>query len=107
MNIFKKAIALAMAATTVNPCPAQKQITIDTDSTALVLTVDNKGRLHQSYLGKRLSNPADYANLRPGKEAYIPNGINDVFTWNNDAPIKFRVNVAMMGKLTNIPEITS
>ena len=79
MNITKIAIVGAISAMSVNPCFANERIVIDTDSTALVLYVGDRGRLHQSYFGRRLNNPADYANLPAGKEAYITNGINDVF----------------------------
>ncbi len=67
---FMLAPALAMAA---------EQIVVQTDSTSLVLTIGDNGRLYQSYLGKRLANPADYANLPLGTETYITHGMEDYF----------------------------
>lgn len=58
---------------------ANEQIVIQTDSLGMVLTVGDNGRIYQSYFGKRLANPADYANLKGGTEAYLTNGMEDYF----------------------------
>lgn len=58
---------------------ANEQIVIQTDSLGMVLTVGDNGRLYQSYFGKRLVNPADYANLTGGTEVYLTNGMEDYF----------------------------
>jgi len=55
-----------------------KDIAIETDHTALILSVGKNGRLYQSYLGERFVNAAD-SNLPQGKEAYITGGMEDQF----------------------------
>lgn len=58
---------------------ANEQIVVQTDSTSIVYTVGQDGRLHQSYLGRRLANPAEYANLPEGTEAYLTHGMEDYY----------------------------
>ena len=58
---------------------AKGQIVIETSNTGLVFNVAHNGRVYQSYLGKRLMNPKDYANLKGGVEAYITHGMEDYF----------------------------
>lgn len=72
-------IAGCMASAPSIAAAAPTQILLQTDNTGLVFTVGENGRLYQSYFGKRLSNPADYANLTEGQEAYITHGMEDYF----------------------------
>ncbi len=58
---------------------AKGQIVIEASNTGLVFNVAHNGRVYQSYLGKRLMNPKDYANLKGGVEAYITHGMEDYF----------------------------
>lgn len=57
----------------------QQPIVIQTDNTSLVFKVGNNKRLYQTYLGKRLLDAADYAQLKQGNEAYVTHGMNDYF----------------------------
>lgn len=75
-NCFLAGAALFGALTAAG---ANEQIIVQTDSLGMVLTVGDDGRLYQSYFGKRLNNPADYANLTGGTEAYLTNGMEDYF----------------------------
>jgi alpha-galactosidase len=66
------------------PClytSAQKtdQIILETKNISLVLSVGDNGRLNQSYLGKKLSNAADYATLTGGREVYLTAGMENQF----------------------------
>lgn len=58
---------------------AKEQIVVATESTSMVFSVGDNGRLYQSYFGKRLDNTADYALLPLGKEAYLTHGMEDYF----------------------------
>jgi len=59
------------------PVKAQKQISIETDHLQLLLSVNEKGKLFQSYLGRKL---LESTNVETGKhEAYIPAGTNNLF----------------------------
>ncbi len=73
LNIFS--LLLPLAAISANA----EDIVISTDNTGLVFNVADDGRLYQKYFGKRLANPADYAQLPNGPEAYITNGMEDYF----------------------------
>lgn len=77
---YAKVICLLTLSLSVTGLRAQesKRIAIETDHTALILSVGKNGRLYQSYLGERLSNAAD-SNLPQGKEAYITGGMEDQF----------------------------
>lgn len=81
MSLLKKlSIAgVAMTAAILTATAANEQIVVQTANTGLVFTVADNGRLYQSYLGKRLSNQADYTNLTGGREAYITHGMEDYF----------------------------
>lgn len=70
------AAALAFSA---NLFAAGEVIPVETDSSALVYTVGDDGRLYQTYFGKRLSDSREYANLPKGKEAYLTHGMEDYF----------------------------
>jgi alpha-galactosidase len=66
------------------PClylSAQKtnQMILETKNISLVLSVGDDGRLNQSYLGKKLSNAADYATFRGGREVYLTAGMDNQF----------------------------
>ncbi len=55
------------------------QFVIQTKNVSLVLTKGANGRIYQSYLGKRMLNDADNANLVATKhEAYITGGMEDL-----------------------------
>lgn len=56
-----------------------KQILLETKNTALVLSVANNQRVTQSYLGKKPSNTADYANFSGGREVYLTAGMENQF----------------------------
>lgn len=58
---------------------ASEPIVIRTDSTALVYTVGDDGRLYQSYLGKRLMDSAEYKFFKGGTEACLTHGMEDYF----------------------------
>jgi alpha-galactosidase len=59
---------------------SEKQVVIETSHVSLVLTVGSKGRIYQSYLGKKLLNPADNTVFSAGRhEAYITGGMEDQF----------------------------
>ena len=70
---------VAAVAATGAVAAVKRQIVVQTDETGLVFTVGDNGRLYQSYIGKRLANAADYANLTGGTEAYITHGMEDYF----------------------------
>jgi alpha-galactosidase len=56
---------------------AQKQISAETAHLQLLLSVNEKGKVFQSYLGEKL---LQYTSVAPGKhEAYIPAGTNNLF----------------------------
>ncbi|HEX6182093.1 MAG TPA: alpha-galactosidase [Chitinophagaceae bacterium] len=57
---------------------AQKQIVIATKNTQLVLVVATNQRVHQAYLGKKLSS-ADLEQLRPSREVYLTAGMENQF----------------------------
>ena len=69
----------ALALTSAMALSAATPIAINTDNTSLILNVGENGRLYQNYLGKRLSNPSDYASLPQGAEAYLTHGLEDYF----------------------------
>ena len=54
-------------------------INIQTADVSLIFKVGDDGRLHQSYLGKRLMFDADIAHLPLGTEAYLTHGMEDYF----------------------------
>lgn len=75
-----KQIAIAFVSMlAIQPTSAQikKKIRLTTDHTELVLSVDPKGKLFQSYLGSRLIGDNDLPLTR--HEAYIPAGTNNLF----------------------------
>lgn len=73
--IFVAALsALQLSAQTSQP------ILIETRHTSLVYSVGNNQRIYQTYLGKRPSDPADYALLKAPHEAYPGAGMEDLFT---------------------------
>ncbi|HWJ29771.1 MAG TPA: hypothetical protein VNS32_24750 [Flavisolibacter sp.] len=51
-----------------------KPIVIETKNFSMVLTINNKQRLVQSYIGKKLA-VADYDQMKGGQEAYIASGM--------------------------------
>ena len=55
-----------------------KPIIIETQHTALVLTIGNNQRVMQSYLGKKLPAP-DYEQLKGGREVYLTAGMENQF----------------------------
>ncbi len=73
-------IALVLVCETLGLMAAnQPQIRISTQSTDLILRVNDQQRLCQQYLGKRLLNDADLHWLENGNEAYLTNGMEDYF----------------------------
>lgn len=77
---FNKHFSLSVALlSTLAVSAANQQIVVQTDDNAIVFTVGDNNRLYQSYFGTRLSNPAEYANLPLGKEAYLTHGMEDYF----------------------------
>ena len=54
-------------------------IPIETESTALVYSVGENGRLYQAYLGHKLDTTEEYALLPQGNEAYMTHGMEDYF----------------------------
>ncbi|MEG2599613.1 MAG: alpha-galactosidase [Muribaculaceae bacterium] len=54
-------------------------IKVQTNKASLILKVGDNGRLYQSYLGKKLNNDADIAQLPLGIEAYLTHGMEDYF----------------------------
>jgi len=55
-----------------------KPIIIETQHTALVLTIGNNKRVTQSYLGKKLA-ATDYYQRRGGRESYLTAGMDNQF----------------------------
>ena len=55
-----------------------KPIVIETKNFSMVLTINNKQRLVQSYIGKKLA-VADYDQMKGGQEAYIAAGMENQF----------------------------
>mgnify|MGYP002605462857 FL=1 len=58
---------------------ADDLIVIETDNNALVYNVADNNRLYQRYLGKKLSDRADYGNIPDGPEAVITHGMEDYY----------------------------
>ncbi|WP_316788585.1 alpha-galactosidase [Pedobacter frigoris] len=59
---------------------AKQHIVIGTKSVNLIFSVGKDGKLYQTYLGEKLTNPGDTALLKPSKhEAYIGAGTNNLF----------------------------
>lgn len=58
---------------------ADEYIRVNTKNVDLVLRVKDDGRLHQSYLGKRLKDESDLRHLPQGPEAYLTHGMEDYF----------------------------
>ncbi|MES2276767.1 MAG: alpha-galactosidase [Bacteroidota bacterium] len=57
-----------------------KQIIVETKNLSLVFRVNSNNRIYQTYFGKKLANPAEYAGLPVGrKEAYMTGGMEDQF----------------------------
>ncbi|WP_228098703.1 alpha-galactosidase [Pedobacter sp. MC2016-24] len=57
-----------------------KQIVVATKSTTLIFTVSTDQKLYQSYLGQKLTNPADQDLLTASRKgAYIAAGMEDLF----------------------------
>jgi len=61
------------------PPVTQKLLIIETENTALVLSVANNHKLYQVYLGEKLKNAEDYKLLPILHEAYIPSGTDNLF----------------------------
>ncbi|SFD90322.1 alpha-galactosidase [Chitinophaga sp. CF118] len=56
---------------------AQKKISVETEHLQLLLSVNEKGKVFQSYLGEKLS---QYNSVETGRhEAYVPAGTNNLF----------------------------
>jgi alpha-galactosidase len=55
-----------------------KQVVIETKNTAIVLSITDKGRVNQSYLGKKL-NPEEYKLMGGGREVYLTAGMENQF----------------------------
>jgi alpha-galactosidase len=73
-------ILLLFASMLTSFAQAPPRIAIETDHTSLVLTVGDKQRLYQTYLGQKLTQPADQAQLPAGRhEAYVPAGLDNLF----------------------------
>jgi alpha-galactosidase len=53
-----------------------KQIVIETKNTAMVLSISDKGRVNQSYFGKKM-NPPGYAAFTGGREVYLTAGMEN------------------------------
>jgi alpha-galactosidase len=69
-------LLLLFVSTQTSFAQAPPRIVIETDHTSLVLTVGDKQRLYQTYLGQKLTQPADQAQLPAGRhEAYVPAGL--------------------------------
>ena len=81
MKLITKTLlaALSLLPLMGNTASAKEQIVVETENTALVLTVGDNGRLYQSYLGKRIANAGDYASLPLGLEAYLTHGMEDYY----------------------------
>lgn len=58
---------------------SQAPVVLQTKNTHLVLTVGNNHRLYQSYLGARLTSPADIEKLSGGREVYVTAGMENQF----------------------------
>src|SRR4051812_30956574 len=70
-------LAIAFFVLLCMPVKAQKQISIETDNLQLLLSVNAKGKLFQSYLGQKL---LESTNVQSGRhEAYVPAGTNNLF----------------------------
>lgn len=76
-----KTLAIAFCALFMLPranAQTNRQIAVTTDHLELLFTVNQKGKLYQSYLGEKLQH--DAAIIPTGKhEAYIPSGTNNLF----------------------------
>lgn len=79
MKLNKHFLLTVALMSTLAVSAANRQIVVQTDDNAIVFTVGDNNRLYQSYFGARLSNPAEYANLPLGKEAYLTHGMEDYF----------------------------
>ena len=55
-----------------------KPIVIETNNTAIVLTVAGNQRVHQSYIGKKLA-ASDYLQMKGGREVYLTAGMENQF----------------------------
>jgi alpha-galactosidase len=55
-----------------------KQIVIETKNTAIVLSITDKGRVNQSYLGKKLKGE-EYKMMGGGREVYLTAGMENQF----------------------------
>lgn len=56
-----------------------RQIAVATDHLELLLTVNEKGKLYQSYLGEKLRQGDEAAVPAGSHEAYIPSGTTNLF----------------------------
>ncbi len=79
MKLNKHFLLTVALMSTLAVSAANRQIVVQTDDNAIVFNVGDNNRLYQSYFGARLSNPAEYANLPLGKEAYLTHGMEDYF----------------------------
>jgi alpha-galactosidase len=78
--MIKRSVALLFFAACFVATQAQgvKQIIIETKDASLVFKVNSNSRVYQTYFGKKLTNPAEYAGLPIGrKEAYVTGGMED------------------------------
>jgi alpha-galactosidase len=71
---------LAIACFFISQAQNAKQIIVETKDLNLVLRIYNNNRVYQTYFGKKLANPAEYAGLPIGrKEVYMTGGMEDQF----------------------------
>lgn len=75
----KTILSLASVAIAASAMAGGKIIPIETNNVGLVYSVGDDGRLYQRYIGQKLNNSAEYANLPQGIEAYLAHGMEDYF----------------------------
>src|SRR4051812_21639795 len=71
-------ILLLLATLHIN-AQSDRQIILETKNTSLVYSVGGDQRLHQSYIGRRLADKADYQKFTGGREAYLTSGMENQF----------------------------
>jgi alpha-galactosidase len=71
-------IFIALLFLSFNGVAQTKQIIIETKNTAIVLSITDKGRVSQSYLGKKLQ-PEEYKLMGGGREVYLTAGMENQF----------------------------
>ena len=79
MDKIRLLAAFVVALCSTSVWAANEIIEISTANTALVYAVGDNGRVYQRYLGKKLLNHAEYAEVRNMSEAYITHGMEDYF----------------------------